>query len=259
MNPQINWKKSSNNLFDYRRSRSNKNQSSLLFIILVVLLTCTTLLAIETQKYLGKINLGDSLFYTCRGEIIRKDKQVTKSSHFFDENGKLILTETVTFNEDNFELISLSSSEKNYGRVQKIERDGENFRLNYKKDFADKLNEYTMDYQPLTLHGSNLPVFLSDNLDRLGEDGLSCRLILVPRKMKIEMKFVNKGQVKVNGQECYEIQMDAANILLKPLVKTHYFYFGVNKPHLLYKYIGTIAPIDAEGNDLWGTINFSYH
>jgi len=259
MNLQTNCKKDPNTLFNSRYSGLIKNLLPVVLAMMIFSLTSIVLPAINSQRFSGEIELGGGLSYSCKGEIIRKNRQVTKSTYFFDENDKLILTEIVTFDANNFEPISLSSEEDINGSEQKIERDGISFHLYYKKNFTDKLSEYTMEYQPLTLHGSNLPVFLSENLDRIGENGFTCHLILVPRKMKIEMKFVNKGKVKVNGRPCYEIQMDAANLVLKPLVKTHYFYFGVDQPHLLYKYTGTIAPTDANGNDLWGTINFSYH
>ena len=228
------------------------------FLIIFIFLTALLSPAAEVEKYQGKIDPGNGQIYTCRGEIIRNDGKVTKTSYFYDENGKILLNEKVVFDEKGYKLISLVSEEPRYGRIQEIQRKGSQYIARYCKNSGEEFREHIINDQPLLLHGSNLPVYLSQNLDLIGENGHICRLIIVPMKMEIEMIFKNKGIKNIDGHQCYEIQMDAANLFLKPLVKTHYFYYGTEEPHYLYHYIGTISLTDPRGNDIWGTISFTY-
>jgi len=228
------------------------------FLIIFIVLASVLSLAAEIEKYYGKIDPGDGHIYTCSGEIIRNDGKVTKTSYFYDENGKILLNEKVVFDEKGYKLINLVSEEPRYGRIQEIQRKGSQYIARYRKNSGEEFREYIINDQPLLLHSSNLPVYLSQNLNLIGESGHVCRLIIVPMKMEIEMIFKNKGIKNIDGHQCFEIQMDAANIFLKPLVKTHYFYYGTEAPHYLYHYIGTISLTNPNGDDIWGTISLTY-
>ena len=230
----------------------------LLLLIFFIALEAVLAPATEIEKYNGKIDPGDGHIYTCSGEIIRNNGRVTKTSYFYDENGQILLNEKVVFDEKGYKLVSLVSEEPRYGRIQEIQRKGNQYLARYCKNTGEEYREHIFNDKPLLLHGSYLPVYLSQNLNLIGENGHICHLILVPMKMEIEMIFKNKGIKNIDGHKCYEIQMDAANLLLKPLVKTHYFYYGTEAPHYLYYYIGTISLTDPKGSDIWGTISFTY-
>ena len=79
------------------------------FLIIFIVLASVLSLAAEIEKYYGKIDPGNGQIYTCRGEIIRNDGKVTKTSYFYDENGKILLNEKVVFDEKGYKLISLVS------------------------------------------------------------------------------------------------------------------------------------------------------
>lgn len=233
-------------------------KSRLSLIGLTVILTGILTIAADIEQFHGKVDLANGHYYTCDGMIVRKKGKVTKTARFYNEDGKLILTESVSYNEQGYKLNKLSIDENRYGREHEIERKNDKYVIRYRENADNKFSERIIDDQPLTLHGSYLPVYLSQNLDRINENGCTCRLIIVPRKMEIEMIFKNNGIKNIDGHECFEITMDAANILLKPLVRTHYFYYGVDESHRLYRYIGTIEPTEPNGGAIWGTTSFTY-
>jgi len=234
-------------------------KSRLPLIGLTVIMAGILSFAADTQQYHGKIDLGNGHFYNCKGKVIRNTGRVTKSSRFFDEDGQLILTESVTYTEPDYKLEKLSVDESRFGRKHEIVRKGNRYLIRYRENAEHEFSARTIGDQPLTLHGSYLPIYLSGNLDRINENRCTCRLIIVPRKMEVEMVFRNSGIKIIDGHECFEITMDAANIVLKPLVRTHYFYFGIEESHRLYLYIGTIAPTEPNGDAIWGTISFTYN
>jgi hypothetical protein len=237
-----------------------KMNNKWLRLVILSLTGLTGLIAFATgvEHYYGKIDLGNGHFYSSTGKIVKKKGQVNKSARFFDEKGQLILTETVTYAESDYKLQKLLVDENRYGREHEITRKGDAYVIRYREKTGERYSERTVGDHQLTLHGSYLPIYLSENLNLIGESGLVCRLIIVPQKMEIEMIFRNNGIKTIGGHECYEITMDAANILLRTIVKTHYFYYETAKPHHLYLYIGTIAPTEPNGDALWGTISFTY-
>jgi len=225
---------------------------------IVITLSGVLAIAADSEHFTGEIVLGNGKFYSYAGQIVQNQGIVTKSSRFYDENGRYFLSESVTYQEKDYILVSLHVEDSRYGREQEILRDGNNYRIRYKESAKKKFSERTIIDRPLTMHGSYLPIFLSRNLEQIGTKGLVCRLLIVPRKMEIEVIIRNNGVKTVDGHACYEIQMKAANLVLKPLIKPHYFYFGVDAPHRLYFYRGTIQPTTPNGDAMWGTITLRY-
>lgn len=211
------------------------------------------------EEYEAKNIIADEIYFHCRGMFVEKADNAYMNSNFFDKSVNSILKEEIKYKAGSFEIVKYELEDYRTGRKEIIAGKNNGYILRYRRNFDSSFKEKSIEKDGWILHGSFLPIFIINKLAMLNNgQEISFRLLVPLRPSTERFQLKQIGIRKVDGKECYEIEMEASSWIARRLVAPMYFYIHTEKPNRLIMYKGRLLPTDGEGNPLDGVIMFSY-
>ena len=238
----------------------HKNKMMKVLLCLICLSAAVKLnMADVLEEYEAKNIIDDEIYFHCRGMFVEEADNAYMISNFFDKAGNSILKEEIKYKAGSFEIVKYELEDYRTGRKEIVTGKNNEYILRYRRNFDSSFKEKSIKKDGLILHGSFLPIFIIKKLDVLNNgQKISFRLIVPLRPTAERFQLKQIGMKKVDGRECYEIEMEASSWIARRLVKPIFFYIDTEKPNRLIMYKGRLLPTNEKGNPLDGVITFSY-
>lgn len=213
---------------------------------------------------LNKVYTADFLIknkkkYTSRGEFNENDQTAIKNTLVFNEQGSIIITENVTFESKTFQPVEVKTSDLQTGRFEEISQTEQGYKLRYRAHSNAPIQEKIIPRNGITLHGSYVPVYISNKMNRIvNGEVLAFQLLIVDRLSSYEFQVCQNGIKTVDGKDYLEIILEPTSWIVKQFVPSISFYYSPDNYQKIVRYSGAIGPRDADGNVQTGEIIFHY-
>ncbi|MBN2601286.1 MAG: hypothetical protein JXR87_04785 [Candidatus Marinimicrobia bacterium] len=213
----------------------------------------------QTKVYTADFLIENEKKYTSRGEFIENDQTAIKNTLIFNEQGSIIITENVTFDSQTFQPVEVKTVDLQTGRLEEIYQTEQGYKLRYRAHTDTPIQEKIIRQSGITLHGSYMPVYISNKMNRIiNGEVLAFQLLIVDRLSSYEFQICQNGIKTVDGRDYLEIILEPTSWIVKQFVPSISFYYSPDDYLKIVRYRGAIGPRDAAGNIQTGEIIFHY-
>ncbi|MDO9547384.1 MAG: hypothetical protein Q7J65_00250 [Candidatus Marinimicrobia bacterium] len=212
-----------------------------------------------SKVYTTDILIKNEQKYTSRGEFNENDQTAIKNTLVFNGQGNTIITENVTFESKTFQPVEIKISDLQTGRFEEISQTEQGNKLRYRARSNAPIQEKIIPRNGITLHGSYVPMNISNKMDRIvNGEVLAFQLLIVDRLSSYEFQVRQNGIKTVDGKDYLEIILEPTSWIVKQFVPSISFYYLPDNYQKIVRYRGAIGPRDAAGNVQTGEIIFHY-
>ena len=231
---------------------------SLNIISLVIILLSLSVVSVA-EMYTADVYVDNSVKYTCRGNFSEDGQDATKNNTFYDRNGQPLITEKVTFQMKTFQPVDITISNRQTGRLEKVTRTKEGYRIEYRENNQSEIKEKIVHEKGIVLHGSYIPIFIAENMDKIRNGAIiRFQLLVVDRLTSYEFQVYRHGLKNLNGQQYIEVSLEPTSWFVKQFVAPIFFEYALSNNTQIARYRGTIAPRTADGKAQTGEIIFHF-
>ena len=231
---------------------------SLNVINLIVFIFSISVVAVA-EMYTADVYVDNFVKYTCRGNFTEDGQFATKTNTFYTQDGKALITEDVTFQLKTFQPVDISITNRQTGRLEKVTRTKEGYRLQYRENNQSEIKEKTVRQDGIVLHGSYVPIFIAENMDKIRNGAIiRFQLLVVDRLTSYEFQVYRHGLKNLNGQQYIEVSLEPTSWFVKQFVAPIFFEYALSNNTQIARYRGTIAPRTADGKAQTGEIIFHF-
>ena len=211
------------------------------------------------EAYTTEVFVKNEMQYTCEGEFSENSQTATKTHQFFDKLGNTIITENVSFESKTFQPVELKVSDQQTGRLEEIYKTEQGYKLRYRARSNTPIQEKIIPYNGITLHGSYVPMYISNKMNRIvNGEILTFQLLVVDKLNSYEFQVCQNGIKTINGKDYLEIILEPTSWIVKQFVPSISFYYSPDNYQKIVRYRGTIGPRNINGNIQTGEIIFYY-